>query len=225
MWSEVRPPATTQVRDAFGVEVGELRPCPGGFEADAFTDGRWFLKLWRRQPDSDAGLALTAEPAARGIPVPAAERALDGSYTSEHDGRRYALFPFVGGRQGTWDDADAIARAMRAVHEVSDLALPRTDMDEWCIEVLRDRHDHPWIADRRDEGISTGCAGWTPISNSPGLFAIAEVTSMRRSATGRRVSAGCADRSRNRQGAPAPSRTASRPPRAPERRPPRRDRP
>jgi len=45
MWSEVRPPTTSQVRDAFGVEVGELRPHPGGFEADAFTDGRWFVKL------------------------------------------------------------------------------------------------------------------------------------------------------------------------------------
>jgi hypothetical protein len=78
MWSEVRPPTTAQVRDAFGVEVGELRAHPGGFEADAFTDGRWFVKLWRQQPDSDAALALTAELAARGVPVPAAQRALDG---------------------------------------------------------------------------------------------------------------------------------------------------
>jgi hypothetical protein len=38
MWSEVSLPTTTQVRDAFGVEVGELRPHPAGFEADAFTD-------------------------------------------------------------------------------------------------------------------------------------------------------------------------------------------
>ena len=151
MWSEVDPPTATQVSDAFGVEVAELRRHPCGFEADAFTDGRWFVKLWRQQPDSDAALALTDELAARGIPVPAARRALDGSYTSEHHGRRYALFPFVDGRQGTWNDADAIARAMRAVHEIADLVLPRTDMDEWCIEVLRDRHDHPWIADRRGE--------------------------------------------------------------------------
>jgi hypothetical protein len=151
MWNEVRPPATTLVRDAFGVEVGELLPHPGGFEADAFTDGRWFVKLWRQQPDSDAALALTAELAARGIPVPAAQRALDGSYTCEHRGRRFALFSFVDGRQATWKDAEAIARAMRALHEIHDLVLPRTDMDEWCIEVLRNRHDHPWIADRRGE--------------------------------------------------------------------------
>jgi len=36
-------------------------------------------------------------------------------YTAEHHGRRYALFPFAEGRQATWNDADAIARAMRAV--------------------------------------------------------------------------------------------------------------
>jgi aminoglycoside phosphotransferase (APT) family kinase protein len=136
MWSKVSPPSTTQVGDAFGVEVGELRPQPGGFEADAFTDGRWFIKLWRQQPDSDAALALTAQLADRGVPVPAAQRALDGSYTSAHLGRRYALFPFVDGRQATWSD---------------DLVLPRTDIDEWCIEALRDRHDHRWIADHRDE--------------------------------------------------------------------------
>ena len=151
MWSDVRPPTMTQVRDDFGVEVGELRARPGGFEADAFTDGRWFVKLWRQEPDSDAALALTAELAARGIPVPAARRALDGSYTAEHLGRRYALFPYVEGREATWNDTEAIAPAMRAVHDIADLVLPRSDLREWCIEALRDRHDHPWLADRRDE--------------------------------------------------------------------------
>ena len=149
--SVVPPPAADQVRDAFGVEVGELRAHPGGFEADAFTDGRWFVKLWRHQPDSDAALALTAQLAARGIPVPAARRTLDGSYTAAHRGRHYALFPFAEGRQATWADADAIAQAMRAVHEIADLVLPRAEIHEWCIEALRDRRDHPWIGDRRDE--------------------------------------------------------------------------
>jgi spectinomycin phosphotransferase len=151
MWSEVRPPTTAQVRDAFGIEVGELRAQPGGFEADAFTDGHWFVKLWRQQPDSDAALALTAELAARGVPVPAAQQAPDGSYTAAHLGRRYALFPYVEGRQATENDTEAIARAMRAVHDIADLALPRADLHEWCIEALRDGHDHPWLADRRDE--------------------------------------------------------------------------
>ncbi len=151
VWSVVPPPAAAQIRDAFGVEVGQLWPHPGGFEADAFTDGRWFVKLWRQQPVSDAALALTAELAARGFPVPAAQPTVDGSYTSAYLGRRYALFPFLDGRQATWDDADAIARAMRAVHEIAGLLLPSTDMDERCIEVLRDQRDHPWIVDRRDE--------------------------------------------------------------------------
>lgn len=124
MWSDARPPTAAQVLDSFGVEVDTLRSHPGGFEADAFTDGRWFVKLWRWEADSDAALALTAELAARGVPVPAAQRARDGSHTSHQDGRRYALFPFVEGRSGTWDDADAIAQSMRAVHEIADLALP-----------------------------------------------------------------------------------------------------
>jgi len=151
MWSELDPPTAIQVRDAFGVEVGELRPQFGGFEADGFTDGRWFVKLWRAQHDSDRALALTAQLAERGVPVPAAQQADNGSYTAAHHGRRYALFPFVDGRQATWNDADAIGRAMRAVHEITDFDLPRTEIDEWCIEALRDRRDHPWIVDRRAE--------------------------------------------------------------------------
>ncbi|GAA0588490.1 aminoglycoside phosphotransferase family protein [Kribbella sandramycini] len=151
MWSEVRPPTSAQVGADFGVEVGELRAHPGGFEADAFSDGRWFVKLWRGQPDSDAGLALTAELASRGIPVPTAQRALDGSYTAGHLGRRYAVFPYVDGRQATAADAEAIARAMRAVHDLTDLVLPRAELHEWCLEALRDRQDHPWLAGRRDE--------------------------------------------------------------------------
>lgn len=76
---------------------------------------------------------------------------LDGSYTSLQDDRPYALFPFVDGRAGTWDDADAIAQAMRSVHEIAGLALPETDMEEWRIEVLRDRRDDPGIGDLGNE--------------------------------------------------------------------------
>lgn len=150
----VRPPTAAQVRSSFGVEIGELRPHPSGFEADAFTDGRWFVKLWRYEPDSDTALALTADLADRGILVPAAQRSLSGSYTAEHHGRRYALFPFVEGRRATMaEDAEAIARAMRDVHEIGglDVDLPRADLDEWCIDVLRDRRDHPWVGNRREE--------------------------------------------------------------------------
>ncbi len=151
MVSDASPPTVAQVLDAFGVEVDTLAPTPGGFEADGFSDGRWFVKLWRYEADSDAALALTGNLAARGLPVPAAQRALDGTHTSVHDGRPYALFPFVEGRAGTWDDAEEIARAMRAVHEIADLHLPTTDMEEWCVEVLRDRRDHPWSGNLRNE--------------------------------------------------------------------------
>ena len=160
MWPAARPPSREQIRESFGLDVDELAPHEGGFEADAFTDGRWFLKLFRFRPDSDDALAMTVELAARGLPVPAPVRALDGSYTAEHDGRRYALFPFVDGREATWDDADAIAYAMRAMHDIVDLELAQVPIDESplfkydgfrSIEVLRDRHDHPWLAGYRDE--------------------------------------------------------------------------
>ena len=61
------------------------------------------------------------------------------------------LFPFIDGRQATWGDAESIARALRAVHEITSLDLPQANMDEWCVEALHDRRDHPWIGDRRDE--------------------------------------------------------------------------
>jgi hypothetical protein len=48
MWNEVHPPTATQVRDGFGIDVGELRPHLSGFEADAFTDGRWFEAVIER---------------------------------------------------------------------------------------------------------------------------------------------------------------------------------
>lgn len=152
MGNQTTPPTAAQVRRAFDIEVGELEPHQSGFEADAFTDGQWFIKLWRQVPDTDAALALTADLAKRGVPVPAAQRAVDGSYTAKHLGRPYALFPFIEGCQATTtENTEAIARAMRAVHEIRDLDLPHADMGEWCIEALRDRRDHPWIGERRDE--------------------------------------------------------------------------
>jgi serine/threonine protein kinase len=151
MWPDATPPTAAAVRIAFGIDVRELCRHPGGFQADAFTDGRWFVKLFRFEPETDAALAVAGELAARGLPVPAAVRALDGSYTGEHDGRRYAVYPYVEGRSATWDELDAIARAMRSLHEVSGLVLPPTDFETWCIDVLRGKADHPWIAEWRDE--------------------------------------------------------------------------
>ncbi len=135
--------------------VGDLKSCPGGFEADVFTDGRWLVKLWRQHSDSNTSLALTAELATHHLPVPAACRAFDGSYTAaytiEHDSRRFALFPFVSGSAASWTDTEVIAQAIRAVHTVAGLALPRADLTEECINDLRNRQHHPWVADRGRE--------------------------------------------------------------------------
>src|SRR4051794_35603690 len=120
-----RPPTAAEVREAFGLDVGELRSHEGGFEADAFTDGRWFVKRWRYDSPDERALALTHDLAARGLPVPAAVPSLDGRYTAENDGRRYAVFPFVDGRNATWEDQTAIAAVMSDLHALSDLDLPR----------------------------------------------------------------------------------------------------
>lgn len=137
-------------RDAFDVEIGELRPMAGGFEADALTDGHWLVKVWRYEPPHQ--LHVFADLAAAGLPVPVPLQTVDGTWTATwDDGRACAVFPFVAGREATWDDQLVVARALRRVHETTGVDLPRTDLDEWCIEVLRDRYDHPWISDRRDE--------------------------------------------------------------------------
>src|SRR6266508_3483420 len=103
MWPAATPPTRTEVLEHFGIDVGELVHQTGGFQADAFTDGRWFVKLYRFEPDTDAALALTGVLAGRGLPVPAAVRTRDGRYTAPLGERRYAVFPYVEGRQGTWD--------------------------------------------------------------------------------------------------------------------------
>ena len=151
MWPAATPPTSDEVADHFGIDVGELAPHASGFEADAFTDGRWFVKLWRLEPHGDAALALTVELAERGVPVPAAAQALDGTFTGQHDDRCYSVFPFVEGHSATWGDAETIGRAVRALHEQTGLHAPCTELDEWCIDALRDRYDHPWIAGHRDE--------------------------------------------------------------------------
>ena len=153
MWPAATAPTTEEVARDFGIDVDELQPHAGGWEADAFSDGRWFVKLWRFELYSTAALALTGELAARELPVPAAARALDGSYTGMHDGRRYSVFPHVEGHPATWADVEAIARAVRQVHEVEgSFGLPQTELDEeWSMSSLRERLDHPWIAGRGEE--------------------------------------------------------------------------
>jgi hypothetical protein len=154
MWSAAQPPTTTEVAEAFAIDVGELRPHEGGFEADAFSDGRWFVKLWRHGMPDERVLALTPVLADRGLPVPAAVRAVDGGYTAEHDGKRYAVFPYVPGRNATWEHQAEIAAVMRELHAIRDLDLPRLDWEggvETYGPMLRELLDHPWLASYRDE--------------------------------------------------------------------------
>ncbi|MEO6350048.1 MAG: phosphotransferase, partial [Candidatus Limnocylindrales bacterium] len=151
MLSGARPPTRTEVRDSFGIDVDDLRAHEGGFEADAFTDGRWFVKRWRYDTPDQRALTLTHDLAARGLPVPGAVRAVDGRYTAEHDGKEYAVFPFVRGRNATWADQAAIAAVMSELHAIDDLDLPRIESDMAYGPMLRELVDHPWLAKYRGE--------------------------------------------------------------------------
>ena len=52
-----------------GIDVGELRLREGRVRGrPRFTDGRWFVKLWRHDTPDERALALTRGLAARGFP-------------------------------------------------------------------------------------------------------------------------------------------------------------
>jgi aminoglycoside phosphotransferase (APT) family kinase protein len=57
-------------------------------------------------------------------------------------------FPFVRGRTADDDDWRLTAQALKQVHELDGIDLPRCSMDEPEIWRLRDRLDHPWVKDR-----------------------------------------------------------------------------
>jgi Ser/Thr protein kinase RdoA (MazF antagonist) len=130
--------------------VSDLAPHAGGFESDCWVaDGRWFVKVWRE--GSPAQLDLLAQLAARGLPVPPPTPTVDGGASATVAGRALVVFPFVAGREGTDEDWVETARCLRRVHATTDLAAPVATMDEWCVDALRQRLQHPWIADRGEE--------------------------------------------------------------------------
>jgi aminoglycoside phosphotransferase (APT) family kinase protein len=141
-----RAPTRTELHTQLGIDVGPLRPHPGGYEADAFTDGTWFVKVWRDGREVD--VSLLDRLAGAGLPVPTAV----GTALTD-DGRRCAVFPFVEGRHATADDADEVARGLRCVHEVQvdELALPAPLLCDEPLVDLRSRLDHPWVRERADE--------------------------------------------------------------------------
>jgi aminoglycoside phosphotransferase (APT) family kinase protein len=62
------------------------------------------------------------------------------------------VFPFVPGREANDDDDWRItAQALKRIHELDGIDLPRGSMHEPAIWWLQDRLDHPWVKDRRSQ--------------------------------------------------------------------------
>lgn len=138
------------IRD-YGLSAHAFRSHPGGFESDCWVaDGAWFIKVWR-STEPPARLDLLHELRTRGLPVPGPVPTTTGSLHATWRGRPYAVFPFVQGRTAHGDDWRLTARALKSVHELDGVELPRSSMDEPEIRRLRDRLDHPWIKDRARE--------------------------------------------------------------------------
>lgn len=150
-WVESRP-TVDDVRSAYGIAIEEMVSQGAGWEGRYWVaDGTWFVKAWHRAPP--VNLELLARLTAEGLPVPAPIPTLDGSLVAEAAGVSYALFPFVRGREGTDEgDWEETARWMRRLHEVRNVDLPRTTMDEaFIFEHLSAQLGHPWIRDHADE--------------------------------------------------------------------------
>ena len=150
MAADTPAPPIKEIRRDFGLEVVNVRRCPHGFESECWIlDDQWFVKVWRDQRHP-VDLALLDRLADRGLPVPCALRS-DVMRTDA--GHRYAVFPFVRGRHATRDDWQAVARALRRVHDVpvDGLGLAAPPPTDEPLAVLRPRLSHPWVADRADE--------------------------------------------------------------------------
>jgi Ser/Thr protein kinase RdoA (MazF antagonist) len=142
--------ASDLARD-FRLTPATLRPHPGGFESDCFVaDQMWFVKVWHRN-EGPADLGRLNALQAAGLPVPAPVRTLRGGLYAWSEGRPYAVFPFVRGRTAEDEDWRLTANALKRVHEVHGVDLPRSSMDEPDIRRLGERLDHPWIRARGHE--------------------------------------------------------------------------
>lgn len=149
--SASKPPSPDDLRRTYGLPASNnfIRH-DGGFESECWVvDGRWFVKAWRGEPPER--LELLEQLHRRGLPVVVPLRTSAGSLMATSGGRPYAVFPFVRGRPAGDDDWAEMARALRGVHAVRDVSLPRTTMEERCIDDLRARLEHPWIRDRRHD--------------------------------------------------------------------------
>jgi spectinomycin phosphotransferase len=71
--------------------------------------------------------------------------------TRHWQGRPYAVFPYVHGHAQRDDEWRQAAQALKSVHELHAVDLPRTTMDEPDISRLREHLNHPWIRGRSHE--------------------------------------------------------------------------
>jgi Ser/Thr protein kinase RdoA (MazF antagonist) len=142
----VTPPTAVEVRDAFGIEIGDLRRQGEGWESVGWTDGTWFVKVWRAAPPANLHVLEQLD-----LPVPVPRRTLDGALSAPTSVGTIGVFPLVPGRHATADDWPLVARSLRRLHDHPLVDLPVAEIDEPCIAELRAHLDHPWIRDRRDE--------------------------------------------------------------------------
>lgn len=132
----------------YGIEAKTLVPHPGGFDSDCLVaDGAWFVKIWREDEPPDR-LDVLSHLHAAGLPVPAPIPARTGDLHARWHGRPYAVFPYVRGRAPGDGDWPVTARALRQVHEIGGIDLPRDCMDEPHVWRLRDHLNHPWFGGR-----------------------------------------------------------------------------
>lgn len=143
-------PGPDDLRRDYEIDGRRWEPHRGGFVGQCWVvDDHWFVKVWpaERPPN----LSVLEELVATGLPVVPPRRNRDGSLVSSSGDRCYAVYPYVRGRPATDEDWALEAATLRAVHEVTDIALPRTTMAEPAIGELNHRLNHPWIAHRRVE--------------------------------------------------------------------------
>lgn len=131
------------------MHVGELRREGSGWESRGWTDGTWFVKVWRDSPPANLAVLRDLD---LEVPVPIARRTVDGAlYATTTTGRPYGVFEFFDGRLSTKTDWREVARVLRLVHDHKLVELPQATLEEPAIAQLRDRLDHPWIVERRSE--------------------------------------------------------------------------
>jgi homoserine kinase type II len=128
-----------RLSSAFGLDVVSIEPLTAGSVNSNFrlTDsggGHWFARLYEEQDAAGARaeLTLVKELAGAGVPVIVARPRLDDAPLAEHEGKAFAIFPWVDGeilcqKRVTPAVCDRVGRALAAVHRASASlsALPR----------------------------------------------------------------------------------------------------